>query len=198
MSICICINFDSIAIYSSFNAFLITCFVLLILVLVPSFHSLNQTIRWRVTFIDGTIDEINPTVKYIYKYVDGKPFSVYIEGIMKSITVGFKKGKSYMMWHFYWQSYWQISLVMPSVIFLWPCDRPSSPPSPFLLLPYVFFSATNNHPFPPNLNTIQPPTTNPATTTLSLLASVFWFKFYWGFSTLSKQIYLFFFIWTQF
>ena len=87
---------------------------------------------------------------------------------------------------------WIITLLMLSVIFnLWPRDWPSAPLPPFMLLPYEFFSATNNHPSTPKINTIQPPTTNLVTTTLNLLASLFWFKFFWGFSTLSKQIYLF-------
>jgi hypothetical protein len=88
-----------------------------------------------------------------------------------------------------------ILLIILSVIFkLWHENRLSSPPPPFLILLYVFFFATTNHLSLslPNLNIIQPLTTNLATTILNLSASVFWFKFYWGFSTLSKQIYFFF------
>jgi hypothetical protein len=79
-----------------------------------------------------------------------------------------------------------IQLVMLSVIFnLWP-GRPTP-----LLPHFLFFMQQTNI---PNLRTTQPLTTNSATTTLSLSASVLWFKFYWGFSTLSKQIYLLFYL----
>jgi hypothetical protein len=82
-----------------------------------------------------------------------------------------------------------ISVVNPSVIFnLWPGDRLSSPLLPFLLLFYAFFSATNNRHPPLNLNIIQPPITYLVTITLGLLVFIFWFKFYWGFFALSKQI----------
>jgi hypothetical protein len=73
---------------------------------------------------------------------------------------------------------WRSTILSPSSI------------SPFSL---CFVSCNKQPPLPPNLNTIQPLTTNMATTTLSLSASMFWFKFYWGFSTLSKQIYPFLF-----
>jgi F0F1-type ATP synthase membrane subunit a len=74
-----------------------------------------------------------------------------------------------------------ISPVMPSLILnLWPVDWFSFL-SPSFLLPYAFFPVTNSR-HPPNFNTIQPSTTNSATTTLSLSVFVFWFKFYWGFS----------------
>jgi hypothetical protein len=62
---------------------------------------------------------------------------------------------------------------------------------PFLFLPCVFFC---NKQQPPNHNTIQPPTTISVITILSLLIFMFWFKFCWGFSTLSKQIFLLFFL----
>jgi len=42
-----------------------------------------------------TYIRINPMVKYIHKYADKKVLSVYIEGIMKGITMEFKKIKSY-------------------------------------------------------------------------------------------------------
>jgi len=71
---------------------------------------------------------------------------------------------------------WWLTLLFPSYIF------------PFSLC--IFFC--NKQP-PSNLDTIQPLITNLVTTTLTLSASVFWFKFYWGFSTLSKQVYLFLF-----
>jgi len=81
---------------------------------------------------------------------------------------------------------------MLSVTFnLWLDDRPSCPHTSFLLLAYAFFSSTNNHALLSILNTIQPPTTNSATTTLSLSIFMFWFKSYWGFFTLIKQIYPF-------
>jgi hypothetical protein len=85
-----------------------------------------------------------------------------------------------------------IQSVISSVIFnLWLGDQPSSPPPSILFLPYVFFLQQTATP-QPNLNTIQPPITNLTTTTLSSYAIMFWFKFYWGFFTLSKQIYHFF------
>jgi hypothetical protein len=40
-----------------------------------------------------------------------------------------------------------------------------------------------------NLNTIQPFITFSAATTITLSAFIFWFKFYWIFSTLNKQVY---------
>ena len=85
-----------------------------------------------------------------------------------------------------------ILLIISLMIFnLWP--RPLSPPPSFLLLHYVFFFLQQTTtPSPPNLNTIQSSTTNLTITTFSLSTSVFWLKFYWGFSTLSKQIYHFF------
>ena len=82
--------------------------------------------------------------------------------------------------------------VLSSVIFnLWPRNRPFPPLLHFSFF-LIHFFCNKQPPPPPNLNTIQPPTTNSATTTLSLSTSVFWFKFSWGFSTLSKQIYHFF------
>jgi hypothetical protein len=42
-----------------------------------------------------TYIRINPMVKYIHKYADKKILSIYIEGIMKGITMEFKKIKSY-------------------------------------------------------------------------------------------------------
>jgi hypothetical protein len=68
-----------------------------------------------------------------------------------------------------------ILLVISSMIFnLCPDDQTSPPPPPFLLLSYAFFLAINNtQPVPPNLNTIQPPTINLATTTLSLSTFMF-------------------------
>ena len=84
-----------------------------------------------------------------------------------------------------------ISLVNPSVVFnLWLSDLPSSPLLHFSFFLMHFFC--KKQPPPLKLNTIQPPTTNPATITLSLSASVFLFKFDWGFSILNKQIYIFF------
>ena len=96
---------------------------------------------------------------------------IYINRITDGVTIGI------------------ILSVNPSIIFnLWP-GAWLSPPSHFYFFFVHFFYVTNNHPLS-NLNTIQPPTTNLATTTLDLSVFVFWFKFYRGFSTLSKQIYL--------
>jgi hypothetical protein len=55
----------------------------------------NQTLWWRVTFIDDITNRINLTVKYIHKYADGKHFSIYTKGIINGITMGFKKDKLY-------------------------------------------------------------------------------------------------------
>jgi hypothetical protein len=86
-----------------------------------------------------------------------------------------------------------ILLIMLLVIFnLWPNNWPFSPFPHFSLFFMHFFSITNSHPLPPNLNIIQPSITNLATTTLSWSTFVFWFIFDWGFSILSKQIYPFF------
>jgi len=99
-----------------------------------------------------------------------------------------------------------IMLVNQSVIFnLRPGDRPSFPfPHFSFFLIHLFLQQTViPFPAPPlpsplNLNKIQPPITNPTTTTLGLSVSVFWFKVYWGISTLSKQIYPFFYLNTIF
>jgi len=84
-----------------------------------------------------------------------------------------------------------ISSVNPSVIFnLWPGAQPPLSLSHFYFFLVKFFSTTKQPPLL-NLNTTKPSITFSATTTLDLSAFVFWFKFYWGFSTLSKQIYFF-------
>lgn len=64
----------------------------------------KQTIRWRVSFTDIVTDEINPTVKFICEYVDGKLLLVYTDDITEGITVGFKKENRMVMWNFYWQN----------------------------------------------------------------------------------------------
>ena len=76
---------------------------------------------------------------------------------------------------------------------LWPHDQLSSPLLYFYLaLLCIFFCKKQQKQQPPplfNLNTTQPLTTNPVTTTY-----VFLFKFYWGFSILNKQYSFFLYI----
>jgi len=132
------------------------------------------------------------TVKYVCKYTDEIFSLVYYKGYYSGI-----KKKHIVRWCDICTNRMIdgvtvriILSVTLSVIFnLWPDDRSSSPPPSFLLFSYAFFFTTNSHPLPSHFNRIQPPTT-----TLGLSASVFWFKIYWGFSTLSKQIYLFFYL----
>jgi len=66
----------------------------------------GQTLWWRVTFIDDITDNINPTVKYIHKYANGKNFSIYSEGIINGIIMRLKKTNCTVTWYFYWRSYW--------------------------------------------------------------------------------------------
>jgi len=138
---------------------------------------------------------------YLSENTDRKISSVYTEGMARDYTVGSKR--QIVWWHDIFIDKMTdgvtdriILSVISSVIFkLWHENWLPPPPPPFLILLYVFFFSTTNHLSLSlsNLNTIQPPTTNLATTILSLSASMFWFKFYWGFSILSKQIYPFFF-----
>ena len=62
----------------------------------------KQTVRWHVRFIDIVTDEINPMVKFIREYADGKILLVYTDNITEGITVGFKKENRMVTWNFYW------------------------------------------------------------------------------------------------
>ena len=78
-----------------------------------------QTIQWHVRFTDEVTNEINPMVKFIREYVDGKLLSVYINNIMKGITVILKKANRTVTWHFYqqncrWRYHWN-NFVDPSI-----------------------------------------------------------------------------------
>ena len=81
-----------------------------------------------------------------------------------------------------------------SIILIYDMTFDPSLPFPrfYIFLVYFFLQKiATSSPF--NLNTTQPPTTFLVTTIFGLSASVFWFKFYWGFSILSMQIYIFLF-----
>jgi hypothetical protein len=79
-----------------------------------------QTVQWHVSFTDEVTNEINPTVKFIREYVDGKLMSVYINNIMKGITVRLKKENRTVTWHFYqqncrWRYHWN-NFIGPSIV----------------------------------------------------------------------------------
>jgi hypothetical protein len=62
----------------------------------------KQTVRWRVRFINIVTDKINPMVKFVREYADGKILLVYTDDITEGITMEFKKKNHMVTWNFYW------------------------------------------------------------------------------------------------
>jgi hypothetical protein len=114
-----------------------------------------------------------------------KILSVYIKRMTMSITKRLKKKTNHIVtWYFYQQndrwSYWHnnfVNNVISDISFM---TWRSTLFSPFLISPFLLsiFFCNKQTPPPLNLNTIQPPITNSATTILSLSTSAIWFKFY--------------------
>jgi hypothetical protein len=133
-----------------------------------------QKVWWHVTFTDDITNKINWMEKFpryiswelwrVLQWDSKREIILWCDIFTDRITNGVIDGII-------------LSIISLMIFNLWPDNRLSSPLPPFILLPYVFFSATKSHPSP-NLNTTQTLTTISYITTLSLSVFMLWFKFY--------------------
>ena len=93
------LNFSSLNLSVNTDINILTVYTKVIAV--KLWNKKNQTVWWHVSFTNDVTDGINPTVKLIREYGNGKLFSVYTGDITKGIIVRFKKENRMVTLHFY-------------------------------------------------------------------------------------------------